>query len=123
MTDTYEFLKAQKDAILAKQVPKNDEFLKAALEDIAYYKEELIDANNEITALKAELDAAEVAVKLTDERAEFEKHWAYVRGPKAAKKELVRHPEQPQTYVQDSANRHWVTWQARAVLAAQKAKS
>jgi hypothetical protein len=31
MTDTYEFLKAQKDAILAKQEAERDEWLTAAL--------------------------------------------------------------------------------------------
>lgn len=42
----------------------------------------------------------------------FEKHWLDTRGKKKAFKELQRHTLQPQCYVQDSANRHWVTWQA-----------
>lgn len=42
----------------------------------------------------------------------FEKHWMDTRGKKKAFKELQRHTLQPQCYVQDSANRHWVTWQA-----------
>lgn len=46
------------------------------------------------------------------QREEFEAHWHNVRGKKAATRELARHPSQPQTYIQDSANRHWVTWQA-----------
>ena len=40
MTDTYEFLKAQKDAILAKKEADENEWLKAAAEDIAHYKQE-----------------------------------------------------------------------------------
>ena len=38
--DTYEFLKAQKDAILAKKEADENEWLKAAAEDIAHYKQE-----------------------------------------------------------------------------------
>ena len=45
-------------------------------------------------------------------REAFEAHWLKVRGAKKAKHELARHPLQPQVYIQDSANRHWVTWQA-----------
>ena len=44
----------------------------------------------------------------------FEAHWARVRGPKKAERELHRHRLQPQCYVADNANRHWVTWQAAA---------
>ena len=40
MTDTYEFLKAQKDAILAKKEADENEWLKAAAEDITHYKQE-----------------------------------------------------------------------------------
>jgi hypothetical protein len=46
------------------------------------------------------------------ERVKFERHWKKTRGEKKANRELPRHPLQPQTYIQDSANRHWVTWQA-----------
>ena len=46
------------------------------------------------------------------ERVKFECHWKKTRGEKKANRELPRHPLQPQTYIQDSANRHWVTWQA-----------
>jgi len=42
----------------------------------------------------------------------FERHWRKTRGPKKSDRELTRHRLQPQTYIQDSANRHWVTWQA-----------
>ena len=45
-------------------------------------------------------------------REAFEAHWLKMRGAKKAKHELARHPLQPQVYIQDSANRHWVTWQA-----------
>lgn len=45
-------------------------------------------------------------------REEFEQFWLETRGSKRARRELVRHPLQPQTYVADSANRHWVTFQA-----------
>lgn len=46
------------------------------------------------------------------DRVMFERHWRKTRGEKKASRELPRHPLQPQTYIQDSANRHWVTWQA-----------
>ena len=46
------------------------------------------------------------------EREAFERHWVATRGKKKASRELQRHSLQPQCYVQDSANRHWVTWQA-----------
>ena len=46
------------------------------------------------------------------DRVKFERHWRKTRGGKKANRELPRHPLQPQTYIQDSANRHWVTWQA-----------
>ncbi len=45
-------------------------------------------------------------------RIAFEHHWQKTRGGKKSRNELQRHPLQPQTYVNDSANRHWVTWQA-----------
>lgn len=47
-----------------------------------------------------------------DSRAEFEAHWHTVRGAKQASRELRRREDEPQSYVQDSANRHWITWQA-----------
>lgn len=46
------------------------------------------------------------------QREEFELHWFLVRGKKQAMRELVRRLDQPDVYIQDSANRHWVTWQA-----------
>lgn len=45
-------------------------------------------------------------------RMAFEQHWIKVRGPKKARHELARREDQPECYVQDSANRHWITWQA-----------
>lgn len=44
-------------------------------------------------------------------RIAFEQHWLKTRG-KRARNDLQRHPAQPQTYISDAANRHWVTWQA-----------
>ena len=44
-------------------------------------------------------------------RIAFEHHWVKTRG-KRARNDLQRHPAQPQTYISDAANRHWVTWQA-----------
>lgn len=52
------------------------------------------------------------------DRVMFERHWRKTRGEKKANRELPRHPLQPQTYIQDSANRHWVTWQAAIRYAA-----
>lgn len=54
----------------------------------------------------------QVLVDALQSREAFERHWVLTRGPKKAGKELKRHPLQPQCYIQDSANRHWVTWQA-----------
>jgi len=45
-------------------------------------------------------------------REKFERHWRNTRGAKKSDRELTRHPLQPQVYSQDSANRHWITWQA-----------
>ena len=44
-------------------------------------------------------------------RIAFEHHWIKTRG-KRARNDLQRHPAQPETYISDSANRHWITWQA-----------
>ena len=52
------------------------------------------------------------------DRVKFERHWRKTRGDKKANRELPRHPLQPQTYIQDSANRHWVTWQAAVMSVA-----
>lgn len=46
------------------------------------------------------------------ERVAFEHFWKKTRKDKKASRDLQRHELQPQTYVNDSANRHWVTWQA-----------
>lgn len=43
-------------------------------------------------------------------RVAFEHYWIKTRSKKA-RNDLQRHPKQPETYVSDSANRHWVTWQ------------
>lgn len=47
-----------------------------------------------------------------DARAAFEAHWLTTRGHRKATRELQRRARQPQVYACDSANRHWVTWQA-----------
>ena len=44
MIDTYEFLKAQKDAILAKREAEKHKWLDAALADIAHYRKRAQDA-------------------------------------------------------------------------------
>lgn len=62
-------------------------------------------------ALSKELAALKAQPQEPD-RVKFERHWRKTRGEKKANRELPRHPLQPQTYIQDSANRHWVTWQA-----------
>lgn len=51
----------------------------------------------------------------------FERHWLNKRGPKKALRELLRREDQPQVYVNDSPNRHWVTWQAAYKLARNQA--
>ena len=56
MTDTYEFLKPQKDAILAKNEADENEWLKAAAEDIAHYKQERDLALAECERLNDTLD-------------------------------------------------------------------
>lgn len=58
------------------------------------------------------LKAEQPAPVAEPDRVKFERHWRKTRGEKKANRELPRHPLQPQTYIQDSANRHWVTWQA-----------
>jgi hypothetical protein len=80
-----------------------------------------------ITALRQAIEQAELAQRAEEafERSEqaeqqepvadrdaFERYWKKTRGEKKSDRELKRHPLQPQTYIQDSANRHWVTWQA-----------
>lgn len=58
------------------------------------------------------------------EREAFEAHWLATRGSKRARRELVPATTQPQVYIADSANRHWVTWQAaRASLASPAASA
>jgi hypothetical protein len=65
-----------------------------------------------ITDLKAALEQLVVEPENGNIRDAFERYWVTTRGDKKAARELQRHPLQPQTYVQDSANRHWVTWQS-----------
>jgi len=65
-----------------------------------------------IAALRKALEQLVVEPANGDIRDAFERYWVTTRGDKKAARELQRHPLQPQTYVQDSANRHWVTWQA-----------
>jgi hypothetical protein len=69
------------------------------------------DMLDEIDRLKAAQPAQE-PVSEDRSRVLFERHWRKTRGPKKSDRELTRHRLQPQTYIQDSANRHWVTWQA-----------
>lgn len=40
----------------------------------------------------------------------FEAFWRETRGNRKAERDLVPHKKEPQTYVCDSANRHFVTW-------------
>lgn len=63
MSDTYEFLKAQKDAIVAKQDAELAEWLTAASEDIAHYRKQLAEAKAKIESLQA---AQTEAVKQTE---------------------------------------------------------
>lgn len=49
-------------------------------------------------------------------KAAFEAHWYATRGNKKATRELRPHALQPQTYIENSANRHWVTWQAAIAI-------
>lgn len=65
---------------------------------------------------------AEQPAQQEPDRVKFERHWRKIRGEKKAKRELPRHPLQPQTYIQDSANRHWVTWQAAVMSVAPPAQ-
>lgn len=66
-------------------------------------------------------DCTKPARQQEPDRVKFERHWRKTRGEKKANRELPRHPLQPQTYIQDSANRHWVTWQAAVKSASQPA--
>ncbi len=63
MSDTYEFLKAQKDAIIAKQDAELAEWLTAASEDISHYRRQLAEAKAKIESLQA---AQTEAVKQTE---------------------------------------------------------
>ena len=65
-----------------------------------------------ITAIREALAEQPAQQEPEPDRVKFERHWRKTRGDKKANRELPRHPLQPQTYIQDSANRHWVTWQA-----------
>jgi hypothetical protein len=59
MSDTYEFLKAQKDAIVAKNEAENLKWIEATIEDIKFYKQE-------IKALETQRDEAAAEVKRKD---------------------------------------------------------
>ncbi len=48
-------------------------------------------------------------------RIAFEHHWVKTRG-KRARNDLKRHPLQSDVYVNDAANRHWVTWKAAKAI-------
>lgn len=45
-------------------------------------------------------------------RKSFEAFWLETRGFKKAQRELRPDLRQPDVYWSDSANRHWITWQA-----------
>lgn len=63
-----------------------------------------------LAIMRKELEPISDAEKPT--RMAFEHYWLKTRGGKKARRELERHPLQPQTYRFDSPNRHWITWQA-----------
>lgn len=44
-------------------------------------------------------------------RERFEAYWIETRGAGRARMQLARDPLDPQVYVSDEANRHWVTYQ------------
>ena len=69
--------------------------------------------NTAIKALEEALAKQEQGepVVMKPSRISFEHFWIKTRSKKA-RNEIQRHPKQPDTYISDSANRHWVTWQA-----------
>ena len=89
-----------------------DEAMKMALEALEYIEHNYMSlpasAEKAIIALKQALEQPEPE----PDRKAFERYWKKTRGEKKSDRELKRHPLQPQVYIQDSANRHWVTWQA-----------
>lgn len=93
---------------------KHIEALKLALEalDCIYSPLHVREINKVGSAMTAIKEALAQEQEPEPDRVKFERHWRKTRGEKKANRELPRHPLQPQTYIQDSANRHWVTWQA-----------
>ena len=96
---------------------KKDVALKLALEALTHLQPTALTSfytigtrDKAITAIREAL--AEQPAQQEPDRVKFERHWRKTRGEKKANRELPRHPLQPQTYIQDSANRHWITWQA-----------
>lgn len=87
------------------------EALKLALEALENLPE-MCGIEEAITAVQEALAEKPAQQEPEPDRVKFERHWRKTRGDKKANRELPRHPLQPQTYIQDSANRHWVTWQA-----------
>ena len=90
---------------------KKDEALRLALEALENLPE-MCGIEEAITAIREALAEQPAQQESEPDRVKFERHWRKTRGEKKANRELPRHPLQPQTYIQDSANRHWVTWQA-----------
>ena len=88
------------------------EAMKLALEALEYIEHNYMSlpasAEKAIIALKQALEQPEPE----PDRKAFERYWKKTRGEKKSDRELKRHQLQPQVYIQDSANRHWVTWQA-----------
>lgn len=48
------------------------------------------------------------------QRERFEHYWIATRGPIKAYRHLRRWHKDPDVYMGDAVNRHWVTWQAAA---------
>jgi len=101
--------KYEADVLKVYTTDNDDEYPEwRAAKDVFYH------LNFAIVPLYTTPPAAPVQEPVTEDRSRvlFERHWRKTRGPKKSDRELTRHPLQPQTYIQDSANRHWVTWQA-----------
>lgn len=59
MTDTYEFLKSQKDAILAKQEDDRWAWMEAATADIAHYRKRIAELESDLEHDKLIIQTAE----------------------------------------------------------------
>ena len=63
MSDTYEFLKAQKDEILAKRESEQFAWIDAATADIKHYRQRAEKAEEELAALRSAQPKAEPVAK------------------------------------------------------------